>query len=484
MPGRNWPGWNWLDNLALPLASAMMLTAWVVPVVNAVLAIVLVHPTGLTLPAWLPLLLLLGGSRLGRFVAASRRWRWAAGVGGLLVAVATPAVSLPGATPQILYHQALDWSTGLPAVWLLFATGLGLWLRAVSIDWAEAATLRKGFLTGLIALALLAAAFPGSLAGWPLLFALSSLSGFALASFLDTRQESQRLTGMAQAPSRYWLTITAASVLILLVAAWATSLVLGPSHVRWLLQGLTWLLRLLVTLLYYPVLAIAYVVFAVFGPLVNWLHGLPADQVRPQTEAPDLAKQLQELPSKTQSIGVAGPWLQAGLILATLILAALISIALARRWYVRTADGVYEDRRLEWSWELMRGQLRQWLAARSRRRRRERFLPLDEDDRERIQVRLAYRHLLERAAEAGAPRQPGQTPEAYQVALSARWPAATEPLAVLTQAYVQARYSPGKLDSALVAEAVAAAGELQERLAQAPADDTSAATSAAAPEVA
>jgi hypothetical protein len=57
-------------------------------------------------------------------------------------------------------------------------------------------------------------------------------------------------------------------------------------------------------------------------------------------------------------------------------------------------------------------------------------------------------------------------------------------LAVLTQAYVQARYSPGKLDSALVAEAIAAAGELQERLAQAPADDTSAATSAAAPEVA
>jgi hypothetical protein len=52
-----------------------------------------------------------------------------------------------------------------------------------------------------------------------------------------------------------------------------------------------------------------------------------------------------------------------------------------------------------------------------------------------------YLTVTRRAAQAGQPRQPGQTPYEYQAALDARYPDLEPDLAGLTDSFVYARYS-------------------------------------------
>ncbi|HEU4326094.1 MAG TPA: DUF4129 domain-containing protein [Roseiflexaceae bacterium] len=69
----------------------------------------------------------------------------------------------------------------------------------------------------------------------------------------------------------------------------------------------------------------------------------------------------------------------------------------------------------------------------------------------REQVRYFYRSTLRRAARRGLPRRSGQTPHEYREALGQRLPEAQEDLDVLTDAFVEAHYSPQPVDSEQVA---------------------------------
>jgi hypothetical protein len=72
----------------------------------------------------------------------------------------------------------------------------------------------------------------------------------------------------------------------------------------------------------------------------------------------------------------------------------------------------------------------------------------------RLAVRRAYQAMLAWAADTlGEPRSPGQTPVAYETRIAGRAPAAAPDLAVLTAAYLKARYSaqaptPGEAEAA------------------------------------
>jgi len=59
----------------------------------------------------------------------------------------------------------------------------------------------------------------------------------------------------------------------------------------------------------------------------------------------------------------------------------------------------------------------------------------------RERVRYYYLSILRRAARLGLPRRPAQTPYEYGITLGAHLPEATEDLSLLTQAFVEARYS-------------------------------------------
>lgn len=61
-------------------------------------------------------------------------------------------------------------------------------------------------------------------------------------------------------------------------------------------------------------------------------------------------------------------------------------------------------------------------------------------------VRYFYRSTLRRASQHGLPRRPGQTPYEYQEVLRTRLPEAQEDIVVLTDAFVQAQYSPRMVD--------------------------------------
>lgn len=61
-------------------------------------------------------------------------------------------------------------------------------------------------------------------------------------------------------------------------------------------------------------------------------------------------------------------------------------------------------------------------------------------------VRYFYLSAARRAAQAGGPRGPGQTPYEYRAALDRRFPDLEPDLAGLTDAFVQARYSPQQIE--------------------------------------
>ncbi len=71
----------------------------------------------------------------------------------------------------------------------------------------------------------------------------------------------------------------------------------------------------------------------------------------------------------------------------------------------------------------------------------------------REQVRYFYRSTLRRAARRGVPRRIGQTPHEYREVLGQRLPEAREDLDVLTDAFVEAHYSPQPVDSERAARA-------------------------------
>lgn len=79
-------------------------------------------------------------------------------------------------------------------------------------------------------------------------------------------------------------------------------------------------------------------------------------------------------------------------------------------------------------------------------------------DDPRLIVRRAYQALLEWAASLGLSRAPRQTPSAYADVLTRAAPDLREPIAIVTGAYVQARYAAAgpSLEAARRAEAAMA----------------------------
>ncbi len=65
----------------------------------------------------------------------------------------------------------------------------------------------------------------------------------------------------------------------------------------------------------------------------------------------------------------------------------------------------------------------------------------------REQIRYYYLSILRRASELGFPRRPAQTPDEYRTTLEPNLPEAREEMNLLTQAFVEVRYSRHKVES-------------------------------------
>lgn len=478
MPGRGWRSWNWLDGVAIPALSAAMRVAWVVPVTNALMGSGFVTPTA-RLPVWLPLAVLLGASLTARRLAPRPGGRVLVALLGVLVMLGSGAIVLAPATPGDLWRHAMDWHEAVPAIWVLLPVFGGLWLRGISIDWVEAEPLRRGFATGVLALAALAL-LGGS--GYSLglgiadgliepfiAFTVCGLVALALNDISLTLRQSLRSSGTRPRLGQYWLYVVGGSVLAILLAAWLVALILAPETVEAAAQALRPMLRVLqpvvdlaARVLGFLITGIAYVVFTILEPLINWLRSLASGQQLDEDilDRANLAEQLRELEPGRQGGVALGPWVQGVLVVGLLALVAIVFILAFRRRRVTTPDGMVESREVDWSWGLMREQLGRWLSRR-RRQTRSPFLPLLEGEQGRAQVRSAYRRLL---MTAGG-RAPGQTPLAYMRQLAGSGPELTEPLATLTEAYQLARYSGEPLSAGTVAAALQALAQVEAVLA-------------------
>ncbi|HMA35241.1 MAG TPA: DUF4129 domain-containing protein [Chloroflexia bacterium] len=102
------------------------------------------------------------------------------------------------------------------------------------------------------------------------------------------------------------------------------------------------------------------------------------------------------------------------------------------------------DRRLSQAWA--RRPRRRAVPSPPRRGRAGGLLP-------GAQVRDSYLRVLERAGRHGYPRGPTQTPTEYSAGLAAALPQVQEPLAGLTQAFVEARYSAHPISPAAAEQA-------------------------------
>jgi hypothetical protein len=114
-------------------------------------------------------------------------------------------------------------------------------------------------------------------------------------------------------------------------------------------------------------------------------------------------------------------------------------------------------------WKALRARLAAWQAV-ARTRRRGRGAQGQEDDagdgaarvRDRVpgsnrgRVLYTYRELLRRARRAGVPRGRAQTPRVYGVRLKQEWPESCDQVDLLTDAFVEARYSRHRIGAEVV----------------------------------
>jgi hypothetical protein len=203
------------------------------------------------------------------------------------------------------------------------------------------------------------------------------------------------------------------------------------------------------------------VVVALVTFLLAWLASLffPGAEApnRPPVELPPVA------PEQAAPAAVGSSWLEA-LISAVfwVVILAILGYALFRflrdRWGIlsteEAAEGTWWGRFLVWL-RLMWQRFHAWRIGiqadlvRRRIQRREgessvarltRLFSLRRLSPAQL-VRYFYVSIAKRAAQAGQPRRPGQTPYEFQLALDDRFPDLEPDLADLTDAFVKARYS-------------------------------------------
>jgi hypothetical protein len=259
-----------------------------------------------------------------------------------------------------------------------------------------------------------------TLAGPVLLFMISGLVALSLLRVSRTVHVQERRTGLRLCADGHWIAIVLVVVGGILLLGLLSGRILAPIlfAIRHFLAGLPkWAL--------------------LDWPVFPW----PFARARSR----DAMQIAEELPLHSRR------FLDAILLVGMVLTIALMF--LKREWIGKllggfggaptvTECGVVTERRENiFSWDLLLSQLRALLRRlRAREEPPPPFLPLDPSADPRQFIRALYQRLLVRAIELDLPRQTGETPRTYMVALLDLCPRETAALETLTSAYVAARY--------------------------------------------
>jgi hypothetical protein len=187
--------------------------------------------------------------------------------------------------------------------------------------------------------------------------------------------------------------------------------------------------------------------------VLRWIAGLINLSGLEQMLARLQQQQRQQQTFAAEPLDIFPPWVGAALQVFFALLPVLIIIALYLLVHRRSRREPNRDEEREslWSWSDLRADLRDLLAGLRRTRSEEGLraaLARLRGDDPASRIRRSYIRLLLAGETHERPRAAPQTPREYAPEAGAMLPAATRPIAALTEVYERARYHPTSAPSA------------------------------------
>lgn len=477
-PASSLPRLSWVDDLALPLALAVLTTDWLTLWVRWIVRLAASGASPAD-PALSPLLvagliltsiavtrLALGSLRL---VAArpSERIRRDPGARARRMVTASGLAAVVGALwltygvgfPLGFLRGFLDWGQAFPTEPVMLAVCVYAWWRGITIGQRRIAydEFERAFYGGVFAFALLIGLdrwprllAPGEAFWSVLLYFALGLSALALLSFERARRQQKEAGGVVPGFNRYWLGTVGSVIGLILAGGLAVANLVVPQSVARVLGFANIIVDAVTVVLLYLLVGVSYVAFWLLEPLIPILLAVLralANAFKFPTPSPEAQAQFAEFQAVVQAIlqSPAVRYSTRGLAILIVVgsIAFVFWVALRRfRWLLPRE--VNETRESIASRELLLAQLRN-LLSRLRPTRPapplSDYLPLlgPPDDPRQI-IRRAYQGLLDWARSRSTPRAAGQTPARFGDALARTAPDSQEPISILTRAYIRARY--------------------------------------------
>jgi len=276
-----------------------------------------------------------------------------------------------------------------------------------------------------------------------LLFFAIGLGTLALSSLQDARRYEGGRTGQQIALNRYWLGTVGAIIGAVLLGGLLLTQLFAPEYLSGILTMLTVILGWMAQLLFLVAVIVSYIVFAIFEFFARFFPSLNLSNLQKIQPPPNYAEQFKDLEHQSSSSPSPEVYLALEIIAGILIAGAIILIfALAfRRFLYLDKEEIEETRETIFSFDLVKEQLAQLFKRKGGKDKATAPFVSIIGDAPRAQVRRTYQALLAWAASRGVPRAPGQTPNEYLMLMDQGLHLYIEPISIITDAYVQARYS-------------------------------------------
>jgi hypothetical protein len=464
--------------LILAVLMAIIAVAWLEPwVMWATRNSDPVRTTPLVSPQLMILIVLLGALITRLAATHSFSWRQMAGrvVLGSLIVIAIAEVLVLGLRPPLEIVQGfLVWNGFFSPEVIVLVVAAILWLRGILIGRAD--VMREDivsmFYTGVFALVVLLLfdavrpAVPfGDLFWSALIFFVASLLALALvgpehAHFWHGETSMVRLV-----LNRYWLITIAFMIGLIVVVGLIIAGAAGPEALGGLrslalavITGLIFVLQIVLTI-------VVQIIVFLLSPLIPLFQqlGPMIDEVmkRVQISTPgsnDTA--LQATQSALNGETVAAFMHGLAVLAVVMIFVLFFLLVLIRLGFISSRHSD-ETRDSIASRQLLKDQLKQWLARRHARSAEAPYLALAGDD-PRSAIRRAYQAMLRWAADRVGARAPHQTPLAYADRIARAVPYQRDDIHTLTTLYLRARYALDPINPDEARTAQSALARLQE----------------------
>jgi hypothetical protein len=449
--------WNWIEDWLLPFAIAVLNSAWlglwVLWSVRAVPPEIAAPPVS---PLVLGLLLMTAAFLTRKTVYADGPVRnprlLLAGLGVLAIFAATWLTVGVGSMPAYL-TSLVDWGEFISPVFVGVVACAFMWWRGIVLGRSQLPheNLERAFYGGILALAMLFAANqyrPLIASGEALLAALAffatGLGSLSLVSITRARRLEESETGHWPALNRYWLGTVASVIGSILLGGLLAASLLSPSTFEWLNQAFQGLVGFITIAFVIYVGTLVFLMAWLLQPLIAQLADAFGRNPFPLFTAPEwqeTAQQTTDFFERYPALNIA----RQGLVL----IAIAAGLALLFWWAVRRFNRLNrrdtdETRESIATRDLLLRQLLHLFRRKGKPAPPEPpFLALaGPRDDPRLMVRRAYQAMLEWALNLSLPpRLAGQTPQAYAETIAQSLPEGRPELAILTNAYLAARYA-------------------------------------------